>query len=136
MKHTAAIRLKSNAQSINELEDYLQKVMYQVNINPSCFPKILISLTEAVNNAIIHGNKNDEQKDVVVMYKSEESGVAFTVRDEGIGFDPKSIPDPTSIEKIECCGGRGVFIMSQLSDRIDFRQNGTEVEMYFDNTNS
>lgn len=126
-----ALRLKSTAQSVCELEGFLQRLMHKVEIPTNRYPEILISLTEAVNNAIIHGNKNDERKNVVVKFSLKEHQLAFTVKDEGPGFDPSMVPDPTTIEKIDCCGGRGVYIMTQLCDKINYRRNGSIVEMYF-----
>jgi serine/threonine-protein kinase RsbW len=90
-----------------------------------------ISLTEAVNNAIIHGNKNDETKKVQIYAHRKENGVAFCVTDEGAGFNHNRVPDPTCAEKLECCGGRGVYIMKTLADKIVFADNGSTVEMYF-----
>ena len=102
-----------------------------MNIDETKFPDILISLTEAVNNAILHGNNADESKTVEISMEGKSSGVAISVTDEGKGFDPNEIPDPTAPENIECCGGRGVFIMSRLADKITFENNGSTVQMFF-----
>ena len=92
----------------------------------------MISLTEAVNNAIIHGNGENRSKNVLVAYSYQKcSGLTFEVSDEGSGFDYKSIPDPTRVENLEKCGGRGVFLMKQLSDRIHFANNGRTVIINF-----
>ena len=125
------IRLSSSPNSIAALEDYLHSILRE---NQSCadkFPDILISLTEAVNNAIIHGNKSDESKEVKVACKSSKTGISFSIIDEGAGFDPQTIPDPTSPEKLECCGGRGVYIMNALADKVAYKNNGSTVEIYF-----
>lgn len=125
------LKITSNPNNISEVEGYLQELMRELDINNNRYPDILISLTEAVNNAIIHGNKKDERKTVRIACKSNENGVAFRVSDEGCGFDHNAIPDPTSPEKIECCGGRGVLIMNALADELCYRDNGRTVEMYF-----
>lgn len=125
------LTINSNPNNINEVESFLQSVLKDLNISNSKYPDILISLTEAVNNAIIHGNKKDETKVVQIDCKGKQRGVTFHVKDEGNGFDPDKIPDPTMDDRIECCGGRGVFIMSALADRIKFKNNGSEVEMFF-----
>lgn len=116
---------------IAEVESFLQKAVNKININPERYPDILISLTEAVNNAIIHGNKEDREKLVRIKMVSEKRIVKFTVSDEGRGFNLEKIPDPTAPENLECCGGRGVFIMSRLADKISFQNNGSTVEMCF-----
>lgn len=116
---------------IAEVESFLQKAVNTININPERYPDILISLTEAVNNAIIHGNKEDRDKLVRIKMEREKRIIKFTVSDEGRGFNIEKIPDPTAPENLECCGGRGVFIMSRLADKISFQNNGSTVEMCF-----
>ena len=123
--------IRSNPNNILKVENYLRRVQNDMNIDEGRFPDILISLTEAVNNAILHGNKADENKEVTINMIEESKGVAISVSDEGNGFDPTDIPDPTAPENLECCGGRGVYIMSALADRISFKNNGSTVKMFF-----
>ncbi len=125
------LTISSNPNNILKVENYLRDAQHDLNINEAKFPDILISLTEAVNNAILHGNKADESKNVEINMEEKSSGVAISVTDEGHGFDPNEIPDPTAPENIECCGGRGVFIMSSLADKISFQNNGSTVQMFF-----
>lgn len=105
--------------------------MEQYRIQPDLHCNILVSLTEAVNNAMIHGNCGDESKNVHIKLKKQRNTLAIQVSDEGRGFDPASIPDPTAPENITECGGRGVFLIQQLSDNVHFRNNGSTVEMLF-----
>lgn len=128
---TKTLFLTSSPTSITLLEDYLQEILVEFEMCKTKYPEILVSLTEAVNNAIIHGNKSDENKKVKVSCKSNDRGIYFSVVDEGPGFDPASIPDPTSEELIECCGGRGVFIINALADKVDYKNNGSTLELYF-----
>ena len=125
------LTISSNPNNILKVENYLRDAQHDMNIDDTKFPDILISLTEAVNNAILHGNNADESKNVEICMEGKTSGVAISVTDEGKGFDPNEIPDPTAPENIECCGGRGVFIMSRLADRISFENNGSTVQMFF-----
>lgn len=125
------IKLSSSPTSITVLEEYLQDLLVKNQLCASKYPDILISLTEAVNNAIIHGNKSDASKEVRVNCKSSKTGISFSIIDQGNGFDPHAIPDPTSPEKIECCGGRGVFIINALADKVAYKNNGSTVEIYF-----
>ncbi|MBC7884607.1 MAG: ATP-binding protein [Saprospiraceae bacterium] len=126
------LTISSNPNNILEVESYLKKLDFDFGFNEEKFADILISLTEAVNNAIIHGNKSDESKLVHIYVREEKNGLSFCVTDEGGGYNPGGVPDPTCKENIECCGGRGVFIMKALSDNITFGNNGRSVEMYFD----
>jgi serine/threonine-protein kinase RsbW len=126
-----AITLTSSAESIVDLENYLHEILDEYSLCEAKFPEILISLTEAVNNAIIHGNKYADDKSVRVECVSQGNGIYFKVIDEGKGFDPAAVPDPTSEELIECCGGRGVMIIQTLADKADYTNNGNTLELYF-----
>jgi len=125
------LRLSSDPRNVSRIENFVERVAQKYKIAPDLYGNILISLTEAVNNAIIHGNENDESKTVEVNLKEDFDGIAFQVRDEGRGFDFENLPDPTSPENLTRIGGRGVFLMHQLSDRVDFQDNGSTVEMRF-----
>ena len=123
--------ITSNPSNISKVENYLNNIKEQYTSIDERYPDILISLTEAVNNAIIHGNKEDETKKVKINMVGNASSLEVHVSDEGPGFDAEEVPDPTSPDNIECCGGRGVFIMTSLADRLSYRNNGSTVEMYF-----
>ena len=123
--------INSNPNNILKLEHYLSSFVNKVDGFSSRYSDVLISLTEAVNNAIIHGNNRDENKKVEINMKCTTKGVHFSVSDEGKGFNPSALPDPTKPENLECCGGRGVFIMSRLCDKLAFNNNGSAVKMYF-----
>lgn len=125
------LKLPSCTTSICQLEKFIGVVAHKYKIGNDKFPDILISLTEAVNNAIIHGNQEDEAKYVLIDLAKTPTGISFTVTDEGSGFNPFSVPDPTAPENIGCCGGRGVFLMKQLADDVVYHDNGRRVEIQF-----
>jgi len=129
------LTISSNPNNILEVESYLKRLDFDFGFQSEKYADILISLTEAVNNAITHGNKNDESKKVHIHVREKNNGLAFCVTDEGGGFNPSRVPDPTCDENIECCGGRGVYIMKALSDDITFEDDGRSVEMYFNLNN-
>lgn len=131
MHPTLDLKLKSKPCQIECLQSFVNKLQAKWNLSQEIHDNILISLTEAVNNAIIHGNKKDEKKYVNINCHEEKSEVIIRITDEGLGFNPKSVADPTLEENLECCGGRGVYIMKELSDNIRFIDNGRTVEMYF-----
>jgi serine/threonine-protein kinase RsbW len=116
---------------VNEVEQYVRQLFDQFGLDPELYPNILISLTEAVNNAVQHGNRNDVTKMVCVRSEKYKQILHCEVSDEGGGFNPESLPDPTDPENIEKPGGRGVFLMRQLSDSIRFKDNGSTVELEF-----
>lgn len=125
------LKLASNAGSVSKVEPFVQKLVSRYNLSPDRKCDILVSLTEAVTNAIVHGNCKKEDKTVQVKMKQEKGILALRVSDEGCGFDFNNLPDPTAPENICKCGGRGVYLMRQLADNIRFYNNGSTVEMRF-----
>jgi serine/threonine-protein kinase RsbW len=91
----------------------------------------MVASLEAVNNAITHGNKANPQKLVDVEIEFDNDEIRITVSDEGEGFKPDKIPDPTLPENIEELSGRGVFLMTKLADSIKFNEKGNSVTMSF-----
>lgn len=125
------LRLQSNPKNVSRVEPFVDGLVEQFKISPDVYGNILITLTEAVTNAITHGNKEDESKTVCVQLKKENDRIAFMISDEGHGFDYTTVPDPTSPENILKIGGRGVFLMKELSDDINFYDEGRTVEIQF-----
>ncbi|MCB0661804.1 MAG: ATP-binding protein [Saprospiraceae bacterium] len=125
------LKLTSNPQNVAEVENLVDNVVLKYQLSPDKKGNILISLTEAVTNAIRHGNNYDENKCVEVKLRKQRNRIEFRISDEGNGFDYDNLPDPTAPENICKCGGRGVFLMKALCDEIAFKNNGSTVEMCF-----
>jgi len=125
------ITIASNPDNIIELENFIDGLRESVHIGDDVYGNIIISLTEAVNNAIIHGNLCDESKEVEITARKEGNVLSFVVADKGTGFDFDHLPDPTDPENLEKLTGRGVFLMRQLSDKLAYSHNGSTVEMQF-----
>lgn len=125
------LKLASTTGSVSKVEPFVRKLVSRYNLSPDRQCDILVSLTEAVTNAIVHGNCREEDKTVKVRMKQEKGVIALRVSDEGGGFDFNNLPDPTTPENICKCGGRGVFLMRQLADNLRFYNNGSTVEMRF-----
>ena len=121
--------MPSNPSCICEVEDFVRRLVERLHIDENLYPNILISLTEAVNNAMIHGNQLDDQKEILVSCHEQEHQLQLYISDEGSGFDPFNVPDPTSAERIETEGGRGVFLMKQLTHEIHFLDHGRTVKL-------
>ena len=126
------ITFKSQTENIAIVEKLVDEVCEQYKIKEDFYGNILISLTEAVNNAIVHGNKLDPDKNVSVSYSADAYMLKFIITDEGPGFDYDNLPDPTAPENIEKPNGRGVFLMKNLADHCSFKDDGRIVEMEFE----
>ena len=129
--HPTELILKSDPQKINEVESFVKQFAQDLEINENIFPNILISVTEAVNNAIIHGNQRNINKEVKIYLEESEATLTIIVSDQGSGFNPSNVPDPTLEENLDKLGGRGVFLIQQLCDKVFFKNNGRTVEMKF-----
>lgn len=91
---------------------------------------IELALTEALANAVIHGAKADPEKIVECDVACDEKhGMLIVVRDPGPGFDIAKVPDPCCGENIFSNHGRGIYLINQLMDEVQFRKNGTEIHM-------
>ena len=125
------ISFTSKAENLNQVEVLINTVCKDYEVNEDYYGNILIALTEAVNNAIHHGNKSNPNKTVTLGFYTEGSILKFTIEDEGPGFDYQNLPDPTDPKNIEKPHGRGVFLMTKLADGIDFANEGAIVTMSF-----
>ncbi|NBV07795.1 MAG: ATP-binding protein [Flavobacteriia bacterium] len=125
------VNLPSTTTSITEVETLIDKACAELNLHEDLYGNILIAVTEAVNNALIHGNKMDASLMIHVGVFDNTEWVCFSVKDQGQGFDPLQIPDPTAPENLMKENGRGVFLMQNLADEMDFEENGTRVNIYF-----
>jgi len=125
------LKLRSEVSNISFAENLVDEISDMYSLNSEIYGNILISVVEAVNNAILHGNSLDSKKFVLIKYHLGKSFVQFNIRDEGAGFDYSHVPDPTAPENIEKPHGRGIFLMSNLADEVNFFNNGAEVELKF-----
>ena len=125
------IKIPSKIENLRKVEKIIDDISGEFKIGEDVYGNILIASLEATNNAIMHGNKLDESKDVTIEFKMEGKTLFVRVDDEGNGFDYEHIPDPTAPENIENVNGRGIFLMEKLSDKISFTRNGATVELEF-----
>lgn len=125
------LRISSKPENIILVERMIDDVCEIFSVGEEKYGNILISVTEAVNNAILHGNKSNPAKSIDISFKSSTEDLTFVVKDEGDGFNEMQIADPTAPENLEKETGRGVFLMKKLSDKIAFEENGRKVSLSF-----
>jgi len=125
------LQLPSKQESITLLENLIEEIADKHNISEDTFANMMTTLSEATINAIVHGNKLDPNKKVIINAEIENRRIVWTVTDEGEGFDYNNLADPTAPENVENLTGRGVFIMKHLADQCIFNTKGNEVELHF-----
>ncbi len=126
------IEIPSTLDYLPKVDSFIERKLKKLGIKKNQIADIAISVTEAVTNAVVHGNKNDLSKKVKISLKVDSSCVEVTVEDEGGGFDPESVQSPIEEENLLKEVGRGVFILKSLMDKVDFfyePQKGTRVKM-------
>ncbi len=125
------IEIPSLGENIRIIESFIDNAKERFELDDDIYGNIMIAVTESVNNAIVHGNKNDKSKNVQLTLIIEDNTIKFVVKDEGPGFDYQNLPDPTAPENIDKPGGRGIFLMKHLCDEVSFKENGTIAELSF-----
>lgn len=122
--------IPSTLDALNSIEEKVMTVVKNLPCAPEELLGVSLSLREALANAILHGNGNDPAKRVVVGCFCEcdkDGGLLLVVRDEGQGFNPNEVPDPTGAEAIYEWHGRGIYLMRHFMDDVRFEHGGSEV---------
>lgn len=125
------LTLRSKLENLIEVEGLINQIFDEGDINQDYYGNMLVALSEAVNNAITHGNRMDEEKKVEISFNQDKGKLKFFIKDEGEGFDYMNLPDPTSPENLEKPEGRGIFLMKNLADDVAFFDNGSRVQLIF-----
>ncbi len=128
---TINIEIPSLPENIRIVESFIDNAKDTYDLNDDIYGNIMIAVTESVNNAIMHGNKQQKNKNVSLTVLFDDDAIKFTIQDQGEGFDYQHLPDPTSPENLSKPGGRGIFLMKHLCDEVTFKEDGRTVELTF-----
>lgn len=126
------ITITSNIENVKVVENFIDQLSAEYKINEDLYGNILVAALEAVTNAITHGNRCDPTKYVFINSGFVDDYLLLSVKDEGLGFNPDRLDDPTKPENILKFSGRGVYLIRELTDKLEFLEGGTLINMYFD----
>ena len=122
--------MPSEIRAISPLMDKLMRLIEGSQCVFGDEPSVELALAEALNNAVVHGNRLQREKLVQVLCRCElGKGIFVVVKDQGQGFDPNTVPDPTAAENISADHGRGIWLMKTVMDEVSFECGGSEVRM-------
>jgi len=121
----------SDPNLIPSVDEFIFDKITSLNLKEDTLSNLSLAASEALSNAMVHGNKLDPNKDVTVSIKISENKLILCIKDEGDGFDPNSVPDPTKPENIMRDSGRGIHIMRSFIDQVsyNFSSEGTELKL-------
>ena len=120
LKTENQISIPSSLNYLKDVDDFMERKLKKCGLSESDLADVAISVTEAVTNAVIHGNKCDPRKRVTIILEIKKPDITIWVRDQGNGFDPESVPSPVENNNVLKKVGRGIFILKSLMDEVDF----------------
>ena len=121
--------IKSDVEELKKVEDFLVDIFDECRFQKGYFNKIYLCISEVVVNAIKHGNRNDYDKIVSIVVECGDEGINIQIEDEGEGFDMKNVEDPTLKANVYKESGRGIFIIKNLSNEMEYNEKGNRVQI-------
>ena len=129
---TTELRFASRIEAVDRAATAVSEFLSLVGVSEDVAFGIDMAVREAVTNAVLHGNKLDETKFTEISLKTSPGAFEITVHDQGAGFNPDDIPDPTKEENVLKTSGRGIFFMRNFMDEVEWSpdpRGGTTVRM-------
>lgn len=123
--------LKSEYEEVEKVEHLLNELQEEIGFNDEFYAKLMLTVSEAATNGIVHGNQLDASKKVVLTASYDGKKLTFTSKDEGPGFEPDEVPNPLAEENLLKPSGRGVFLMKEYADEVEYLENGTTLVLGF-----
>lgn len=121
--------IKSDVAELKKVEDFLINIFEEFSFQRKYFNKIYLCISEVVINAVKHGNKGDCNKTVSIVVECSEERIIIQIEDEGDGFDVTKVKDPTLKENVNKESGRGIFIIKNLSEKMEYNDKGNQVQI-------
>jgi serine/threonine-protein kinase RsbW len=121
------LNIPADLGSLRLVEKAIDELSMEFDLSDEVYGNVLVATMEATNNAIIHGNNSDPNKNVKIEMLMDQKELMVNIEDQGHGFDSATVPDPTAPEILDKINGRGIFLMERLSDEILYLENGSIV---------
>ena len=131
MANTYSLRLKSQFTEAEKVPGFIETISSENGFDDDLEGRIMLALSEAATNAIVHGNKEDCAKDVQISVDVSPKSVVIVVQDQGDGFNPEHTPDPTEEENLLQTGGRGIYLIEHYAEEVSYNDGGRRVIMKF-----
>jgi serine/threonine-protein kinase RsbW len=125
------LKLESSYEALELLEGLLNELQVVLNFDDDFYARLMLSVSEAATNAIVHGNKLNPSKKVTIDAEANTHTLAFTIKDEGDGFNPDNIPNPLEEEHLLIPSGRGVFLIKEYADELEYQDEGRTIVIKF-----
>jgi serine/threonine-protein kinase RsbW len=131
MGEQKTLTVASDLSSLEHVNAFAEMLKEWAPLEEGVYMNLMMALNEAACNAILHGNKLNPEKQVQIRATRFTDHLILEIHDQGEGFDPDSLPDPTHEDNLMKSGGRGIFIIRAYADHADFLDNGRLVKMRF-----
>lgn len=131
MKLEKSLTLVSEFEEVEKAEILLNELQDELGFDNDMYAKLMLTVSEAITNAIVHGNGLDSDKKVSVLCCANSKELKITVNDEGEGFNPEELPDPLEEDNLLKPSGRGVFLMKEYADDVEYSSGGKSLTLKF-----
>ena len=125
------LELESTYEELERVEGLLNDLQQALGFDDDFYARLMLTVSEAATNAVVHGNQLDTSKKAVVLAEAKNSVLTITTTDQGEGFDPDAVPNPLDEENILLPSGRGVFLMQEYADEVEYQNDGRTLILKF-----
>lgn len=123
--------LTSSYEELERVESLLNELQEALGFDDEFYARLMLTVSEAATNAVVHGNQLDPAKKATIRAESDGETLIFTTTDEGEGFEPEEVPSPLEEENLLKPSGRGVFLMQEYADGVEYQDEGRTLILKF-----
>ncbi len=125
------LELESTYEELERVEGLLNDLQQALGFDDDFYARLMLTVSEAATNAVVHGNDLDNSKKAIILAEVSDSVLTVTTTDEGDGFDPEAVPNPLNEENLLNTSGRGVFLMQEYADEVEYQNEGRTLILKF-----